>query len=419
MASLLDEDFLNRPIEDLKEFIYSDEGKGEPVEENLEDTLTEPAVRESPFVEQTEEVAAEPVPPSIPEPVMEEQTEEVAAEPVPPSIPEPVMEEQTEEVAAEPVPPSIPEPVMEEQTEEVAAEPVPPSIPEPVMEEQTEEVASESVPPVVPVPPMPRQPEQPEQPVEAEQQPDSQEHETVWIVEKVKKEIDFLNQLEAWVSARCVSLGGIEMFSYKYYGFLADVSHVLAEDIKQMLSDDQAVQALQSEGNESLKQIQDRQISLEAFVQEVKEKLGTDPIPLLKEEITAMEMRKALGAVDESTESEYVGPAPDGFEMLEDPFENKKEKEEDEEKESQEVVAQMNKMEQEATDLPVVETLEPASQIDTAQPPEMPVAEEINKTDSESEPVSAPENKPQSSLTKKGILGQMEVESDSTTQTEE
>lgn len=230
---------------------------------------------------------------------------------------------------------------------------------------------------------------------------EGKEQDAAWRVRKIKREIKFLDNLEAWISARCVSLGGIELFSYKYYGFLADVSYVLAEDIKAVLADEKAVQILQEEGNDVLKEIQDKQISLESFVQEVKTKLGSDPIPLLNEEVTALEMKKALGAVDESTEAEYLGPAPDGFEMLEDPFESSSKKEQETADSDQKTVEKFNKMENAATDLPVVETVETVVQEDTQVPP-MPSADN-GAVESASTP---------SPVHKKGILGQIEAENE-------
>ena len=42
------------------------------------------------------------------------------------------------------------------------------------------------------------------------------------------------------------------------------------------------------------------------------------PLPLTKEQLTKEEMQRTLGGIDTTETKEYLGPAPDGFEVVED-----------------------------------------------------------------------------------------------------
>lgn len=145
--------------------------------------------------------------------------------------------------------------------------------------------------------------------------------ESEWLIERTLRQIRLLHQIQTWLAARCVHLGNIEIFSYKYYGFVVDFYRVLLKDIHTILSDSSLFTLLEERMNGGLKYLQDTQLYLEQEIKSAEENCESDVTPLIADDLDMALFKKTLGVVDQSTEKEYLGPAPDGFEMIEDPYE--------------------------------------------------------------------------------------------------
>lgn len=145
--------------------------------------------------------------------------------------------------------------------------------------------------------------------------------EAEWLVERTLRQIRLLQEIQSWLGARCVHLGKIEIFSYKYYGFVVDFYRVLLKDIHSVLSDSSLMPLLEAHRPGGIKYLQDTQLYLEQEIRSAEENSESDVTPLIADDLDIQLFKKTLGVIDQSGEKEYLGPAPDGFEMIEDPYE--------------------------------------------------------------------------------------------------
>ena len=150
--------------------------------------------------------------------------------------------------------------------------------------------------------------------------PEIPETKEQFMARKVFKQLDFVNMVHAWIEARCIELGKIEIYAYKQYGFLIDVMEQVQKDIKEVLSSPAYYPALEAERSNGLQLLQNRLVALEKDLEVAYDNAPTDISPLVSEEMDADEARRMLGMIDNSNKKEYLGPAPDGFEIMEDPF---------------------------------------------------------------------------------------------------
>lgn len=137
----------------------------------------------------------------------------------------------------------------------------------------------------------------------------------VFAVRKAVHEIALLDDLHAWLAARCVELGDIETFSYPYYGMLVDLMRQVVKDIQNVLNLENKALVMQyyPDGLAGLTQ---KKQAIEADIQTAVENCESDTTALIEKGIDMDKVKKALGNLDESQEKEYLGPAPDGFELL-------------------------------------------------------------------------------------------------------
>lgn len=241
------------------------------------------------------------------------------------------------------------EPVLEEDQE---ADSVP-------MEESTEgpllpndsEIQQEvaSIPETLTEPQIPVPEPEPEQ----EPTPDfpyAEDSEEVFTVKKALKMIRLLDDLQAWLSSRCLELGNIEVFAYPYYGMLVDLMRQSVKAIQgaEALQDISVVNHFYEGGLEALRR---KRQAIESDIQVAVENCESDTTALIDKNVDLDKVKKTLGDLDESNETEYLGPAPDGFELLEEetPFDEKAVKEQYQklEEETQEKINKMEKAETE------------------------------------------------------------------------
>lgn len=148
------------------------------------------------------------------------------------------------------------------------------------------------------------------------------ESEEEFKVNRIFRQIDFKSAVQAWVSARCIELGYTNNYKYRYYGFLVDVMDRTIEEIKVILADETLYDFVEQKKQGGIHYLQNQLIALEKESKDAHDRIAADLSPLPREGLSADDVRKALGQMDLSGEKEYLGPAPDGFEMLEDPYQN-------------------------------------------------------------------------------------------------
>ena len=83
----------------------------------------------------------------------------------------------------------------------------------------------------------------------------------------------------------------------------------------------------------------------------LRKRTQSDTTALIDKNVDLDKVKKTLGDLDESNETEYLGPAPDGFELLEEetPFDEKAVKEQYQKLE-EETQEKINKMEKDKTE---------------------------------------------------------------------
>ncbi len=215
-----------------------------------------------------------------------------------------------------------------------------------------------------------------EQPVAA---PESDELSTndpnVFLMRKISKELDFLHAVQSWVSARCVALGNIETYAYPNYGFVMDVYQQILADIETALSDDETKRVFESHRPGFVGELTATQKTVQAELDFAEEMIQKMPTPVLKEGVTREEAAKTLGLIDESTGKEYLGPAPDGFEALDDPYETS-----DGELNEEKLKSDYAVMEEKNKDIPNLEMVEEKNDIEktVAKTPQSGVERKIS-----------------------------------------
>lgn len=153
-------------------------------------------------------------------------------------------------------------------------------------------------------------------PIQEEKRP-----EPIWAVEKVFKQIAMTQSVQAWIAARCIELGNIEVFAYPHYGFLVDLMQQTLNDIKSLLTSQELLVSIDASYPNGIRQLQNMQISLEKDLQIAYQNTDSEETPLTKETLNDSDIRRVLGRLDTSNQPEYLGPAPDGFEAVMDPYE--------------------------------------------------------------------------------------------------
>lgn len=171
--------------------------------------------------------------------------------------------------------------------------------------------------------------ETPENHSKTEVQEDSSQNEVVdeipeyddtpeaFAIHKAEREIVLLEDLQSWLAARCVHLGDIEVFAYPYYGMVVDLMRQTSADIQAVLDleNQDIVMQYYPDGLNELKR---KKQAIDSDIQMAVENCESDTTALIDKGMDLDKVKKALGNLDTSTEVEYAGPAPDGFELMDD-----------------------------------------------------------------------------------------------------
>ncbi len=145
------------------------------------------------------------------------------------------------------------------------------------------------------------------------------ESEESWRARRMFRQVDFVSNVEAWISFLCLELGYTDFYMYRHYGFLVDVLDKTIAELKEVLAQVDSYELINTIRPNGVKFLQDKLIAYEQQAKEGHEMLS-DYEPLMP--LTVDDLKDKLGLMDLSGEKEYLGPAPDGFEMIDDPYEN-------------------------------------------------------------------------------------------------
>ncbi len=153
-------------------------------------------------------------------------------------------------------------------------------------------------------------------------QPEKPETNEQFLARKAFKQLDFINIVHSWMDARCISLGNIEIYNYKHYGFLIDAMEQAKKDIQEVLASPAYYPAIEAARPNGLQTLQNSLVALEKDLEVAYDNAPSERTALIKDEIDTDEARRMLGMIDTTNRKEYLGPAPDGFEMIDDPFDD-------------------------------------------------------------------------------------------------
>ncbi|MBP5160754.1 MAG: hypothetical protein ILP11_01735 [Alphaproteobacteria bacterium] len=279
-----------------------------------------------------EEVAEEPVEPA---PVAEEAPAEVAvkesAEEVTPEAVEQPAEEPAEQVQeiAEPTSVETPAETVEASEEvapveqEPAAEEI--SAPEIVEPAPQDEVAEMQEPAADDIPldkDFPTTLEEAE--AQAQVEPVQRENTNKdWEVENVLREWHLYEDVFAWLNARSVRLKLSDKRNYPYYGFLVDLMRTLHDDAQALLDNAKYEAVLPTAVEGGREAIESLVAALDKEILDLADEYPAS----VEEQLNPKKVEDILGPLDTGPE-EDVGPDPNDFEAIEDPYEAAKKEEE-------------------------------------------------------------------------------------------
>ena len=157
-----------------------------------------------------------------------------------------------------------------------------------------------------------READKEEEPAEPEPVPDTAE---AFAVRKVIAQVELLKAAQSWLSSRCVELHNIEVYAYPFYGFIVDLLRQTLKAMESVEGEDYVslLDRLYPEGKAAF----DRQKeAIQNDVSLAEQNCESAVTTLISADMDMDMVRQTLGAIDESGTVEYLGPAPDGFEVL-------------------------------------------------------------------------------------------------------
>lgn len=165
-----------------------------------------------------------------------------------------------------------------------------------------------------------------------------------WDIAAFLKQKELVDGANNWLSAWCVRMDNAEKTSYPHYGFIVDLMHDLKEKA-QLVLDNQLLEDLVEQdvpgGRAGIKRLVD---SIDKEIENLPDDFKTSTAEKIR-----LNAREILGKIDTSTEREEIEKAPDGFELMDDPYETSAQQIIDDfektEKEAQNKIDQLNVME--------------------------------------------------------------------------
>ena len=122
--------------------------------------------------------------------------------------------------------------------------------------------------------------------------------------------------MDSWIGSRCVNLNQIEKTEYPYYGVLVDLMRSVVSDCDALMSRSDLGNAVETWIPGGRKELIRLREALNALIDGQEDMYKNSLEDLLNPE----KMREVLGKLDLSNRKEKRDPAPDGFELIDDPF---------------------------------------------------------------------------------------------------
>ena len=152
---------------------------------------------------------------------------------------------------------------------------------------------------------------------ETEKKPETKpDSEAMWLLDKVRRQVELTQTVQAWVAARCVALGQKEVFAYPHYGFVVDLMNQTKKEVEELLNKSDYLNEINQVDSDAIRALQDYQISLTHDLEIALQNGASAETSLIEDDLTGQDARRILGQLDTSTAPEFSGPAPDGFEVV-------------------------------------------------------------------------------------------------------
>ncbi len=140
----------------------------------------------------------------------------------------------------------------------------------------------------------------------------------VFEIQKVERQIELLNQNQAWLAARCIQLKNIEIYAYPFYGFVVDLLRQTLKSIEALEANPDIDPLLDQYMEGGRQALENKKQAIQHEIELAEQNCESATTTLISEDVDMDEIRKTLGFIDSSNTVEYIGPAPDGFELLDD-----------------------------------------------------------------------------------------------------
>lgn len=136
-----------------------------------------------------------------------------------------------------------------------------------------------------------------------------------WDIASYQRQKRLYDDANNWLNAWCIRMDEMDKTSYPHYGFIVDITYDLKEKIQNVLE------------NQLLDELVDREIeggkeALERLAQALDKELDglPDDLKLSTKDKMELDARALLGELDTSNKKENIGPAADGFVLMDDPY---------------------------------------------------------------------------------------------------
>ncbi len=137
-------------------------------------------------------------------------------------------------------------------------------------------------------------------------------------IEKLQKQLMLLDENQAWLAARCIQLKNIEIYAYPFYGYVVDMMRQIMKSIDTIEKNETAFDLLDQAFKGGKEAFNKRKEAIQHDIELAEQNCESAQTALISEDMDMDEVKRTLGAIDENDTVEYVGPAPDGFELLDD-----------------------------------------------------------------------------------------------------
>lgn len=137
-------------------------------------------------------------------------------------------------------------------------------------------------------------------------------------IEKLQKQLMLLDENQAWLAARCIQLKNIEIYAYPFYGYVVDMMRQVMKSIETIEQNETAFDLLDQAFKGGKEAFNKRKEAIKHDIELAEQNCESAQTALISEDMDMDEVKRTLGAIDENDTVEYVGPAPDGFELLDD-----------------------------------------------------------------------------------------------------